>query len=115
MSSFITPQNVPSKCIEKYESDYLQHIFQGEKEFSTSNIHQALSIGENVYWMSKNDTAIDMLINVLPVAFINQVENLSERVEFALLAFQVRELWYWFVERKSSPVTSFWLNYSLKM
>ncbi|HHF2954753.1 TPA: hypothetical protein ACPJ0E_004421, partial [Vibrio diabolicus] len=114
MQSFITPQNVPSECIEKYESDYLQHIFKGEKEFSTSNIHQALSMGEHVYWMSKNDTAVDMLVNVLPVAFINQVEDLSERVEFALLAFQVRELWYWFVERKSSPATSFWLKYSLE-
>ncbi|MET2901595.1 hypothetical protein ABXV22_25355 [Vibrio rotiferianus] len=114
MQSFITPQNVPSEFVKNYESDYLQHIFKGEKEYSTSNIHEALSTGENVYWMSKNDTAINMLVNVLPVAFSNQVEDLSERAEFALLAFQVRELWYWFVERKESPTSSFWLSYSLE-
>ncbi|MGV3003419.1 hypothetical protein [Vibrio sp. E150_018] len=113
IQSFITPQNVPRESLEKYESDYLAHIFQGEKEFSTSEIHETLSMGENVYWMSKNDTAINMLVNVLPVAFSNQVEDLSERVEFALLAFQVRELWYWFVERKENPGKSFWLTFAL--
>ncbi|KPD24098.1 hypothetical protein AFK76_06145 [Idiomarina zobellii] len=54
------------------------------------------------------------LVNVLPVAFSDKVEDLSERANFALHAFQVRELWYYFVEMRENPSDSFWLNYAVE-